>query len=220
MSCDDAQVSDTSTATEVVRDHRIGFAELLATDGVEEHFERRGRFGFMAYHGGALEVMTDVIAGLAAERSGASYYGVHQPPGMRTHISSTRVQPEESETLASFLDHVEVVVTVHGFGRRGFFTSLLLGGRNRELAAHLADPLRARLPAYDVVTDLDRIPSGLRGLHPRNPVNLPAGGGVQIELPPRVRGSSPLWWDWEHGLTPHTEALVDGLAEAAAHWTG
>lgn len=213
-------VSDSSAVTEVVRDHRIGFAELLATEGVEEHCELRGRFGFMAYHGGALEVMTDVIAQLAAQRSGASYYGVHQPPGMRTHISSTRVQPEESETLASFLEHVDMVITVHGFGRRGFYTSLLLGGSNRELADHLAEPLRIRLPAYDVVTDLDRIPSGLRGLHPRNPVNLPAGGGVQVELPPRVRGASPMWWDWEHGLTPHTEALVDGLAHAADRWTG
>jgi len=42
---------------------------------------------------------------------------------------------------------------------------------------------------------------------------------VQIELPPRVRGSSPLWWDWEGpGLTPHTESLIDGLAEAATSW--
>ena len=217
--CDDAPVSDTSDATEVVRDHRIGFAELLATDGVEERCELRSRFGFMAYHGGALEVMTDVIAGLAAEQSGASYYGVHQPPGMRTHISSTRVQPSESTTLERFLDHVDVVITVHGFGRRGYFTSLLLGGGNRALADHVAGPLRDRLPAYDVVTDLDRIPSGLRGLHARNPVNLPPGGGVQIELPPRVRGSSPLWWDWEHGLTPHTEALVAALAEAATSWS-
>jgi len=63
--------------------------------------------------------------------------------------------------------------------------------------------------------DLDAIPKELRGIHARNPVNLPPEGGVQIELPPRVRGSSPLWWDWEGGLTPHTEALIDGLTEAA-----
>ena len=34
----------------------------------------------------------------------------------------------------AFLDHVDVVVTVHGYGRDGMFTSLLLGGRNRGLA--------------------------------------------------------------------------------------
>jgi len=34
-----------------------------------------------------------------------------------------------------------------------------------------------------------------------------------------VRGSSPLWWDWEGpGYTPHTEALIQALAEAATAW--
>jgi hypothetical protein len=27
-----------------------------------------------------------------------------------------------------------------------------------------------------------------------------------------------LWWDWEHGLTPHTEALITALADAATDW--
>jgi hypothetical protein len=74
------------------------------------------------------------------------------------------------------------------------------------------------LPAYDIVTELERIPPDLRGMHAANPVNLPSGGGVQIELPPRARGSSPLWWDWEGGLVPHTEALIAGLGTAAATW--
>ena len=52
------------------------FAELLATTGVHEVCELRSRIGFMAYHGGALEEQTDVIASQAAQRSGASYYGV------------------------------------------------------------------------------------------------------------------------------------------------
>lgn len=59
----------------------------------------------------------------------------------------------------------------------------------------------------------------LRGLHAANPVNLPRHGGVQIELPPRVRGTSPIWKDWTGpGLVPHTEALIDGLAAAARTW--
>jgi phage replication-related protein YjqB (UPF0714/DUF867 family) len=120
--------------------------------------------------------------------------------------------------LAAFVDHVDVVVTIHGFGRRALMTSLLLGGRNRVLAGHIAAHLRRALPAYSVVDEIEAIPKELRGMHARNPVNLPPGGGVQIELPPRVRGSSPLWWDWEGGLTPHTEALIDGLAAAAASW--
>jgi len=200
----------------VDRDHGLDFADLLAVAGVEEVVELRGRVGFMAYHGGSLEAMTDVIARTAAEASGASYYGVHQPDGMRLHVASTRVDPAQSQGLASFFDHVDRVVTVHGFGRRGYFTSLLLGGRDRAFADHLGAHLRRRLPAYEVVTDLGRIPADLRGQHPRNPVNLARAGGVQLELPPRVRGSSPLWWDWEHGLTPHTTALIEALADAAS----
>jgi phage replication-related protein YjqB (UPF0714/DUF867 family) len=197
------------------------FAELLATPGVEEICELRSRFGFMAYHGGSLEEMTDVIARAAAERSGASYYGVHQPKGLEWHIPSIKVTPTASTLLQSYLDHVDIVVTVHGFGRRGFFTTLLLGGQNRELAEHVGDHLRTRLPAYEIATDLERIPSELRGLHARNPVNLPRRQGVQIELPPRVRGTTPLFWDWEGpGPAPHTAALIDGLAAAATSWPG
>jgi hypothetical protein len=34
-----------------------------------------------------------------------------------------------------------------------------------------------------------------------------------------VRGTTPLFWDWEGpGLTPHTQALVDGLVDAVDSW--
>ena len=195
------------------------FAQLLAQPGVVERVALRGRVGFMAYHGGNLEVMTDVIAERAAEEAGASCYSVIQPTGMSEHLPSIEVRPEESEALADFVEHVDVVLTIHGFGRRGMFGSLLLGGQNRELADHVGATLQEHLPAYEIVTELDTIPRPLRGLHDRNPVNLPSGKGVQIELPPRVRGSSPLWWDWEGpGLTPHTEALIAGLVSAAREW--
>lgn len=195
------------------------FATVLDAPGVEEICELRSRIGFMAYHGGHLEWMTDVIAERAAEASGASLYAVVQPKGMREHFTSTTVDPSVSSPLEAFLDHVEIVITVHGFGRRGMFGSMLLGGQNREFAEHVGVAIRAELPAYDVLTDLEAIPKQLRGLHDRNPVNLPPRQGVQIELPPRVRGSSPLWWDWEGpGLTPHTESLIAALASAATTW--
>ena len=194
--------------------------ELLAHPGVEEVIELRSRFGFMAYHGGNLEELTDVVAAAAAERSGSSLYAVIQPPDLRWHIPSTSVRPEHSSGLRRFLDHVQVVVTVHGFGREGYWTSLLLGGSNRRLADHLGRHLRPALPDYDIVTELERIPARLRGLHPENPVNLPEGGGVQLELPPRVRGKSPIWADFEGpGLVPHTEALIGALADAARAWS-
>ena len=194
-------------------------AELLATPGVREESVLRSRFGFMAFHGSALEEMTDVIAAAAAQRCGASYYGLLQPRDLNWHIPSHKLSPTESPVMAEFLEHVDIVVTVHGYGRQTLFTTLLLGGTNRALAEHLAPFLRQRLPAYDIRIDLDTIPSDLRGQHPLNPVNLPRQQGVQIELPPRVRGSSPLWWDWEGpGHTPHTEALIAGLADAATAW--
>lgn len=193
--------------------------DLLDHPGVEEVLELRGRFGFMAFHGGSLEERTDLVARTAADRAGASYYGVHQPAGLRQHVPSHRFTGDQSQSLAEFLEHVDVVITVHGYGRRGLFTTMLLGGGNRDLAAHVAPHLRRALPAYLVEDDIEQIPKELRGLHPKNPVNAPRNGGVQLELPPRVRGTSPLWWDWEGPHpTPHTAALIDGLVNAATTW--
>ncbi len=194
-------------------------ASLLSTPGVVEVLELRSSFGFMAFHGGSLEEVTDVVASGAADAAGASYYAVLHPPHVDEHLPSTRVRPEGSPSLARFLDHVDVAVAVHGYGREGRWTSLLAGGSNRALAAHLATHLSARLPEYDVVVDLDEIPRGLRGLHPLNPVNAPRNGGVQLELPPRVRGRSPLSPPpGPDGLSPPTRALIDGLALAASSW--
>jgi len=195
------------------------FAALLARPGVVEVSELRSKVGFMAYHGGALEVMTDVIARRAADEAGASFYAVLLPERMNEHLSSTKVRPTESHLLAEFIDHVDIVISVHGFGQRGLFTTLLLGGQNRQFAEHVGVSLRKVLPAYEIQTDLEAIPRQLRGLHQANPVNLPRDSGVQIELPPRVRGSSPIWRDWEGpGLTPHTESLIDGLVDAVDSW--
>lgn len=197
------------------------FRDLLAHEGVEEESVLRSTFGFLAIHGGSLEQVTDVVAAEAAARAEASLYAVRQPSDLRWHVPSTEFDPRHSPALAAFVDHVDVVVSVHGYGRTGLFTSLLLGGRNRVLAAHLASVLRPVLPDYDVVDDLERIPRELRGQHPDNPVNRPAGGGVQLELPPRVRGLGPFWAGHTgDGRVPHLEALIDGLAKGAATWPG
>ncbi len=185
------------------------FRELLATPGVREVCHLRGRLGFMAYHGGALEAATDVVAQRAAERSGASYYAVLQPKGHEHHIPSHRVSPRDSPRLRAFLAHVDTVITIHGFGRHGYWTSLLLGGQNRPLADHVAAHLRQHLPDYHVETDIDLIPPELRGMHRDNPVNLPRQQGLQIELPAKVRMQAP-----------HTESLIDALAAAATGWLG
>ena len=213
-------------------------AELLAEPGVEEICELRSRFGFMAFHGGSLEVVTDAIAIDAAEAAGASVYAIRQPRTLRWHIPSKELDPCQSDAMQAFLEHVDVVVAIHGwgsdgvtadprpstmyeaaplrFGRDGQDRPLLLGGRNRDLARTLGARLREALPAYDVVDDLDEIPSHVRGMHRRNPVNRPRRAGVQLELPPRVRGLPPFWERERWGRNcPDTQTLIATLASGA-----
>jgi phage replication-related protein YjqB (UPF0714/DUF867 family) len=168
----------------------VSFLELLRTPGVEEVLELGSPFGLLAFHGG-LEAATVEVAVEAAAASGASLYMVVQPPDLHWHVPSHQVEAEASPALARFLEHVEVAVAIHGYGRRGRPVDLLLGGGNRALAATLAGHLRANLPGYRVVDDLDLVPAEMRGLHASNPVNRPMHGGVQLELPPRIRGSWP-----------------------------
>lgn len=190
---------------------------LLREPGVVELSRLRSRFGFLAIHGGGLEQMTDEIAERAAQDAGASLYVLRHPNRYPHHLPSSRFDPAESTQLAEFLEHVEVAVSLHGYGRIGRSTQLLAGGRNRTLASHVADHIR--LPGYEVVTDLDAIPSELRGLHPDNPVNRVRGGGTQLELPVRVRGLSPRSpLPGVDGWSAVTSSLARGLAAAARSW--
>ena len=192
-------------------------SELLAEPGVTETSVLRSTFGFMAIHGGGLEKMTDVIAEQAAVASAASLYVVRHPRDYPNHLSSNAFRSEESPMLAAFLDHVDVVVSLHGYGRMNRSTQVLVGGCNRDLAAHLAR--HVVIPGYELITDLEQIPRELRGMHPDNPVNQPRDGGAQIELSPRVRGISPRsGMVGDDGLTRATSRLVAGLVAAATSW--
>jgi len=196
------------------------FAELLAHPGVVEEVDLRSKVGVMAFHGGSLERGTDAIARAVADRSGASLYVVVQPDDLRWHVPSKLFDPAASQRLTTFLAHVDVAIAVHGYGRAGWFTTVLAGGTNRRLAAAIAAAATPALDLpdtrYDVVDDLDVIPVELRGQHPDNPVNLPRHGGVQLELPPRIRGRGPHWNGAGPGPCPHTEALVDALASVVS----
>lgn len=192
-------------------------SELLRAPGVSEECVLGSRFGFLAIHGGGLEQMTDVIARRAADAAGASLYVVTHPDRYPHHLASALYDPAQSERLNEFLAHVEVAVSLHGYGRVGRSTHLLAGGRHRELARHLA--VHVTVPGYQVITDLEAIPRELRGLHPDNPVNRVRGGGAQLELSARVRGISPRsGLPGDDGLAPATSALVQGLATAARSW--
>lgn len=196
--------------------------EFLDRPEVTERCELRGRFGVMAYHGGNLERTTDVVAAEVAVRTDASLYAVLQDPPHRVHLASTAFDPAHSENLACFLDHVDVVVAVHGYGRHEMWHHLLVGGRNRRLAGHLSRHLRDGLPErYEVLDDLEEIPKELRGQHERNPVNLPRGCGVQLELPPTIRWNHAEkgWSDHQGvGRAPDIELLIDALCGAVREW--
>ncbi len=196
--------------------------EFLDRPEVSEICELRGRFGIMAFHGGNLERTTDAIAREVAERTGSSIYAVVQAQPLREHVPSTAFDPAHSNVLAGFLDHVDTVISLHGYGRDDRFWDLLLGGRNRDLAAHLAAHLRGGLPErFGVVDNLDDIPDGLRGQHPDNPVNRPRHAGAQIELPPASRWNreESNWSDHAGtGRAPQVALLIELLVAAVTSW--
>jgi phage replication-related protein YjqB (UPF0714/DUF867 family) len=168
--------------------------QLLATPGVEERLELRSHFGFCALHGG-LEQGTVEVAQAAANAAGATFYAVVQPDDLRWHVPSHRYDPQHSAELQTFVEHVDIVVSIHGFGglrdADDRWTTALLGGTNREFAHSLGNDLDRALPYYRWVRDLEEIPTRLRGMHPDNPVNRVTDGGVQLELPPRIRRPGP-----------------------------
>lgn len=175
--------------------------ELLAHPGVEERVVVAGPVGFMALHGG-IEVGSLEVAEEAATRIGAGFYGVLLPPDLWWHVPSTEFSPRHSRRLAAFLGAVSLVFSIHGYGRPEWGDTVLLGGGNRRVAAELADALARR--GMTAETDLERMPTGLRGVHPANPVNLTEHGGVQVELPPSLRRGSA------------AAAVVDALVAVAA----
>ena len=197
---------------------------LLAGPGVEEVLElRSAAVGFMALHGGSQDRMSDVIAARAARLCGASLYAIVQPPDSRWHLPSHRHDPDQSPALTAFLAHVDVVVSVHGYGRDGLWMdsehihfphrpvteadTFQIGGGHRALGERLAASLSARLPGFPIRC-FDQALRGARGVHPRNPVNLTRGGGVQLEVPPGPRGLRP-------GCPSAVPELAELLAELA-----
>jgi phage replication-related protein YjqB (UPF0714/DUF867 family) len=162
------------------------FNRLLQCSAVDEHVVLRSPVGFLALHGG-IEPGTEGMALAAAAAAGASAYVVTQPRSLGWHVSSHRIVTAEVPRLAEFLDHVEVVVSVHGYFRPEQADALFVGGGDRALAGVLARRLRAVVGEMPVVDDLPAIPRSMRGVDPRNPVNRSRGGGVQLELPHRAR---------------------------------
>jgi phage replication-related protein YjqB (UPF0714/DUF867 family) len=203
----------------------MDLAELLTLPGVREECVLRSAVGFMALHGGSQDRGTHEIASRAAEVSGASYYAIVQPSGVRVHLTSRLHDPDHSECLRTFLQHVEIAISVHGFGRDAFdlridperglvlepygpalrgrqtgpLRGIILGGRNAELLNVARRLLQDRFSGYHVADERVRL-----GFDPNNPVNLPRSHGVQIELPPGLRGIG----DFGETLAPSADGIV------------
>jgi phage replication-related protein YjqB (UPF0714/DUF867 family) len=209
----------------------VELADLLTLPGVTEECVLRSAVGFMALHGGSQDRGTDQIARRAAEESEASYYSIVQPRGLRSHLTSRLHDPDHSAKMRTFLDHVEIAISVHGFGRDGFalwidpgrgpviepygpafrgiqtgpLRGIIVGGLNADLLIAARDLFRERFAGYHVADERVRL-----GFHPDNPVNLPAAHGVQIELPPGLRGIG----DLGERLVPDEGGVVSEVIDA------
>jgi phage replication-related protein YjqB (UPF0714/DUF867 family) len=211
-------------------------AELLSWPGVQEICELRSAVGLMALHGGSQDRGTHEIASRTAEQTGASYYAIVQPSGLRFHLTSRRHSPDDSDRFRAFLHHVEIAISVHGFGRDGFsltadpvggvsvepygpavlggqsgpLRGIIVGGRHTELLDASRRLLHDRFTGYHVADERIRL-----GFHPSNPVNLPSSHGVQIELPPGLRGIG----DFGDRLMPNQDAMVTEVIAALVELT-
>ena len=217
----------------------VDLAELLTMPGVREECILRSNVGFMALHGGSQDRGTAEMAKRAAERAGASYYAIVQPPGLRVHLTSRLHNPDHSASLQAFLQHVDIAISVHGFGREGFalwfdadrgliiepygpavqgrqtepLRGIILGGLNAQLLDSARRLFHGRFAGYHVADERIRL-----GFHPDNPVNLPSARGVQIELPPGLRGIGDfgeIWVPDQGGVVIEVVAALVDLAERA-----
>jgi len=218
----------------------MDLAELLAMPGVREECILRSNVGFLALHGGSQDRGTEQIARRAADRAGASYYAIVHPSGLRVHLTSRLHDPGHSAHLRTFLEHVDVAISVHGFGRDGFalwcdpdrglviepygpamrgkqtgpLRGIIVGGLNAPLLDAAREVFNRRFADYRVADERVRL-----GFHPANPVNLPSAHGVQVELPPGLRGIG----DFGETLVPRQDGVVSetvaALVELAARAT-
>ncbi len=220
----------------VCQPEAVDLAELLALPGIKEECVLRSSVGFMALHGGSQDRGTDQIARRAATQAGASYYAIVQPSGLRVHLTSRLHNPDHSASLRAFVQHVDVAISVHGFGRDGFalwldpgrglmidaygparrgsqtgpLRGIIVGGQNAELLEAARRLLHDRFAGYHVADERVRL-----GFHPDNPVNLPAAGGVQIELPPGLRGIGDFGEHFEPRQDGPVTEMVAALVELA-----
>ena len=90
---------------------------------------------------------------------------------------------------------------------------IIVGGRNPDLLDAARRLLDGRFAGYHLADERVRL-----GFHSDNPVNLPSAHGIQIELPPGLRGIGDLGEQLvpsEDGIVGETTAALVELADRA-----
>lgn len=175
------------------RDHYANFADLAAQNraGVDyqiELAERPGAGVVMAFHGGLIEPGTTELARSVA-RDDLSFYtfmGLKNGEANGVfftasdlHLTSAHFDEPSLLALARAKDFG---LALHGYG--GEDADFCVGGANAEKRRELVASLRVAFPALRAC---ELCCDPYNGVSKKNPVNLCARQGVQVEMSPTVR---------------------------------
>ena len=89
--------------------------------------------------------------------------------------------------------------------QQGPLKGIIVGGRSARLVDEARQVFHDRFDGYRVADERIRL-----GFHPDNPVNLPSAHGVQVELPPGLRGIG----DFGEHLVPSQDGIVTEVVAA------
>jgi phage replication-related protein YjqB (UPF0714/DUF867 family) len=162
-------------------------ADLIAHPDVIEYTTLKGPVGIIAIHGGNIERGTEQIAAYTAIHSNASLYAISPRTKKRDwkfHISSNKINPDESEKLTQFLDHITTAISIHGHVIKR--NVICVGGLNHGLRRKIVHTLREDFDIVDAVEEKG-VCRNLSAQNPKNVVNLAKEKGVQIEIPLLMR---------------------------------
>ncbi|MDA8130678.1 MAG: poly-gamma-glutamate hydrolase family protein [Elusimicrobia bacterium] len=156
---------------------RAAYAE--GADYSREVYPRGSAVSVFAMHGGDIEDSTARVARRIAGKDFNLYVfsGWLGPDSSRMHVTSTHFDDPDAVLLAT---SSVLGISVHAEADSG--ARVCVGGSNR-LAAGLVTR-RLQEAGFAAETPCERLP----GTSPKNLVNLPSSGGVQLELTLRLLG--------------------------------
>lgn len=158
------------------------FTSLKAahTEGLDysrEFYGRGSRITVFALHGGDIENTTSRLARRVASGDLNLYIfnGWLGKKSGRLHVTASRFDDPEAVQLAT---SAVLGVSIHAQADRGAW--VCIGGSNKKAAALVARRLEDA--GFAAITPCERLP----GVSPKNIVNRPSAGGVQLEITLRL----------------------------------